>query len=118
MLDSESNKKTDKHIVAYLKKSNHLKYKDDVKKYKDLSEWVKANIDKTDFKSIEEAEAEWNAVISYQTLSSLENKDYMDYLTETVLTVNGAKIFSDIVFEITYEYPEKLLVPKELIGRY
>lgn len=31
MLDSESNKLTEGYIKAYLKKSNHLKYKDDVK---------------------------------------------------------------------------------------
>lgn len=47
-----------------------------------IMKWVARNIEKTDYKSLEEAKAAYNKVNEAYFPMEKENKEYFDYLTE------------------------------------
>lgn len=68
--------------------------------------WVKNNLPVTKFKSFNEAEEEWNAILKQYENVDLENPDYTRFSTTAIMKY-GPLIFTDIVEEVMLEYPDK-----------
>lgn len=118
MLDSESNKKATKLRKAYVAKTNHLKYKDEVRPHiHDITKWVNANIEKTEFKSVEEATTMFNEVAVLELANLKENDEYMYYLAFTTANPKYKNLVAEIILEVMREYPEKAGIPKEVAER-
>ena len=58
-----------------------------------------ANIEKTAFGSVEEAAAGWNVLNLYSQQVGIENKEYEDYMMETVMQDHGQQILSEVMME-------------------
>lgn len=74
----------------------------------DNIEWTKANITKTEFKDTAEAEKLWAEYEAAISVSTLENKDYYNYLFETFNTEGGFELYLKIMEDVDEEYPDKI----------
>ncbi|QYJ67700.1 hypothetical protein [Flavobacterium litorale] len=60
--------------------------------------WVKENIDRTEFSSIEEAESEWQAYIDAKMIDWKENYEYHKYYGEFIM--KHIDVFKDVVKDV------------------
>jgi hypothetical protein len=73
----------------------------------DLLGWVKNNIDKTKFRSYEEAEKDFAALSAAGEASRLDGKEYFAYLKECRQHC-GNDIMTKVLTEVLQEHPELL----------
>lgn len=107
-IHSPEHLKTNQLLSAY-KKKWRSKYtgspEDFAKDYSGLK-WLKDNWQITEFKSYEEAEAEFAVIFQAVTDEQNAHQEYMKYYTETVLKY-GPYIYTDMYMEVIFEYPDK-----------
>lgn len=68
--------------------------------------WVKINLEKTKFKSYEEAVADYDEILKASQAEDVKNPDYLNYSVTAVLKY-GPQILVDVVLEVMTEYPDK-----------
>lgn len=68
--------------------------------------WVKINLEKTKFKSYEEAVTDYDAILKASQAEDVKNPDYLNYSVTAVLNY-GPQILVDVVLEVMMEYPDK-----------
>lgn len=77
------------------------------KENRDYMAWTRANLSKTEFKTLEEAEKLWNEYESAIKSTTEENKDYYDYLREIRTFEGGAELQISFMKKVREEHPEK-----------
>lgn len=76
-------------------------------KYPNALEWLKdGNLEKTQFKSFEEAQADYDRIIAVARLEDAAIPEYSEYSAAAILKY-GPQIFIDLVFEVMMEYPDQ-----------
>lgn len=111
-LNSESFKVSSKALDEFKDKVNYTAsnaeakefIKDSYKENKPLK-WIKENIEKTDFKTYQEAELEYQHFVELSKKSRTDNKEFFDYL-KTVTDIHGSKIFADAIVYVRLNHPE------------
>lgn len=81
----------------------------------DYMAWTRANLSKTEFKTIEEAEQLWSKYEAAAKISADENKEYYDYSFETRKFEGGMELQLAIMKEVRAEHPEffkRIKLPK------
>jgi hypothetical protein len=107
MLDSESFHKMDSVLDIYTYKIHYKEYQRDIEKYNNMNDWVKANLEKTDYANFSEAEVDYNNMLAYQKESDIENSEYEDYLVAILLRKEGSEMFYEMLKEVVYENPQR-----------
>lgn len=85
------------------------------KENRDYLAWTKANLSKTEFKTIEEAEKLWGEYDAAVKVSIEENKEYYAYLREIRSFEGGAELQFSIMQEVRAELPKnynRIKLPK------
>jgi len=72
----------------------------------DYLAWTKANLSKTEFKTIAEAEKMWNEYETAVKVSTEENKQYYAYLREIRSFEGGSELQFSIMQEVREEHPD------------
>ncbi|NDI98778.1 hypothetical protein GWA97_06790 [Flavobacterium sp. LaA7.5] len=111
MLDTDSYQESSKLMKSFFQKMNK-KDKTVLIHPDDYINWVKDNIEQTDFKSFTEAEFEWDIIKLLQKKSIEENQGYYDFLMKAI-SKHGATISSDVLMSVRRENPEKFGLPAE-----
>lgn len=76
-------------------------------KYPGALEWLKdGNLEKTQFKSFEEAQEDYDRIIAVARLEDAAVPEYSQYSAAAIIKY-GPQIFIDIVFEVMMEYPDQ-----------
>jgi hypothetical protein len=73
----------------------------------DYLSWAKANLSKTEFKDYAEAEKLSDEFNKALTASTEANREYYDYLSETIQLEGGVDISMNVTMDVRREYPEK-----------
>ncbi len=114
-LDSDIYIEYSKKLKDFLKKTNGKSPKA-IKNPDDLINWIKDNIEETEFLSYTEAEFEWGIVTQLQVESTKQNQEYHSFMMQA-LQKHGPKIVTDEMMNTMNEYPEKFGLPAELKGK-
>ncbi|PZR24395.1 MAG: hypothetical protein DI539_00015 [Flavobacterium psychrophilum] len=76
------------------------------KENRDYMEWTRANLSKTQFSTIEEAEKMWNEWEAARKISIEENQGYYDYLREIRKFEGGNELQMSLMKEVRASHPE------------
>ncbi len=114
-LDSEIHIEYSKKLSNFLNKAGK-KMPQSVNHPDDIINWVKDNLEETDFMSYTEAELEWGIINQLQAESMKQNKEYHDFMLKVVLKY-GAEMITDEMMNTMNEYPEKFGLPAEFKGQ-
>ena len=118
MLDSQSHKIGDSIAqVFFYKITPDVELIEISKENRDYMAWTRANLSKTEFKTIEEAEQLWSKYEAAAKISVEENKEYYDYSFQTRKFDGGFELQMKIMKEVREASPEKykrIKLPKRL----
>lgn len=101
--------------MSFMKKMNR-KDKTPITKPDDIINWVKDNMEQTDFLSFTQAEFEWGIINKLQMESIQKNQEYYDFMI-VAMRKHGVEIITDESMNTMNEYPEKFGLPAELKGK-
>lgn len=116
--ESESYQKSEDLMKDFNSKMNIFYRKEllELKKEGSVIDWVKANIESTSFKDIEEAEKQYEEITKADLEQYKENEEFYVYLLYVINTF-GAKIYGEVILDYEYTNPNST-VNKFLIGDY
>ena len=114
-LNSEIHIESSKLMMSFMKKMNR-KDKTPITKPDDIINWVKDNMEQTDFLSFTQAEFEWGIINKLQMESIQKNQEYYDFMI-VAMRKHGVEIITDESMNTMNEYPEKFGLPAELKGK-
>ncbi|AXG74731.1 hypothetical protein DVK85_11015 [Flavobacterium arcticum] len=110
-LISETHIESSKLMMSFMKKMNR-KDKTPIKNPDDIINWVKDNMEQTDFLSFTQAEFEWGIINKLQMESIQENQEYYNFMI-VAMRKHGVEIITDEAMNTMEEYPEKFGLPKD-----
>lgn len=107
-LDSKSYKIADSlSQVFYYKMTPDMTITEISKENEDYLEWTKANLSKTEFKEVAEAEKLWAEYEAANLASVRDNKEYFDYLLQIIKIDGGVEINTNVVTDVYMDNPKR-----------
>lgn len=91
--------------VFFYKITPDVELMDISKENRDYMAWTKANLSKTEFKTIEEAEKLWGEYETAVKVSIEENKEYYAYLREMRSFEGGPEMQMSFMMKVREDYP-------------
>lgn len=108
-INSESHKKYRNLLSSFIKKMNYDRGKEGLLKTTPM-EWVEKNIEKTDFKNLEEARQEDEIIGAALEEEIKANGDYYKHLQE-MFRAGESQMMTDVMMEVIRTFPEMVGYP-------
>lgn len=83
-----------------------MKVQKPFKSFDKIMEWIAENIDKTDFKDMEEVRQIHVVMLEKSNIEGIENKEFHDFTVDMIIK-HGGQFYIDLEMEMRREYPEK-----------
>ncbi|MES2485125.1 MAG: hypothetical protein V4581_04150 [Bacteroidota bacterium] len=112
-IHSESYALMNKVHDAYRAKANYEKNKNKVRDINKFGAWVRTHLSETNFKTIKEADEEWEKFIKSTQNEMTVNYKYSNYLDVVLGKPYGPTLVARVHTEVMSEYPEIFGLSKE-----
>jgi hypothetical protein len=108
MEDSKSHKIADSLFQVYIYKiTPDMPLNEISKENNNYPEWTKANLSKTEFKNVAEAEKLWAEYEAANRACVLDNKEYTDYMIQVIQLDGGVDMYVRITEEVFMDNPKR-----------
>jgi len=112
-IHSESYIDWKKTYDGYMLKARYEENRNNIKDIGRLGAWVRTNLSKTNFKSIKDADHDWEELLSMLKFEHVDNNDFHEYFNKVLALPYGPKLIALVDTEIMSEYPKMFGLTKE-----